>query len=247
MIEYETIAREARRKVLDLVFKAQASHIGSNFSAIELMAVLFKHADVAKDEVILSAGWKAAAWYYFLHQKSIVTEEELNSFCQPNSPFIGLVEPMNRWGLRCAGGSMGLGLAFAVGFALAKKLKNEEGTIYCLMSDGEQQCGTTWESYLIAEHHHLNNLVVITDGNKLQAMGKVEDILPIKELLDEEIIDGHDFQQIETALNRIRQGPTWIYAHTTKGKGVSFMENSNEWHYRHLDKETYDLATAELR
>src|SRR3990167_9589716 len=148
MPNYKQIAADARKKVLDLIYQAQTSHIGSNFSAIDIMAVLFEKVDPNKDEVVLSAGWKAAAWYYFLWCKGIITEEELNSFCMSGSPFIGLVEPMNRWGFRIAGGSMGLGICGAVGLALAKKLKKEEGNVYCLVSDGEMQCGTTWESYL---------------------------------------------------------------------------------------------------
>ena len=118
---YETIARDARKKVLELVYKAQTSHIGSNFSAIDIMTVLFEKMNLGKDKFVLSAGWKAASLYYFLWHKGRITEEELNSFCQPGSKFIGLAEPIIP-DIMIAGGSMGMGLPGAVGLALAKKL-----------------------------------------------------------------------------------------------------------------------------
>ena len=253
MPNYTEVAREARKKVLELIYKAQTSHIGSNFSAIDIMAVLFEKVDIEKDEVILSAGWKAAAWYYFLWKKGVITEEELNSFCQEGSKFIGLVEPMNRWGLRFAGGSMGFGLPAAVGFALSKKLKGEDGKVYVLMSDGELQCGTTWESVLIAKHNNLDNLVVIVDNNKFQAMGKTEEILSATTwpLWDETYIwsgvkeiDGHNFEEINNALDN--KNTNIILANTIKGKGVSFMENNNLWHYTSPNEEQYKLALKEL-
>lgn len=252
--EFETIAREARLKTLELIYKAQTSHIGSNFSAIDIFTVLFDQADPERDEVILSAGWKAAAWYYFLWKKGIITEEELNSFCQPGSSFIGLVEPMNRWGLRFAGGSMGYGLPFAVGVAMTKKLKDEGGTVYCFMSDGELQIGTTWESALIAGKHKLDNLVVIVDNNGFQAMGKTGDILTgyFPALGDEwkcQVIDGHDYGVIGDRLfgyfSKFTM-PKVIIANTIKGKGVKRFEGNNLYHYKQLSEEEYLLAKREL-
>lgn len=244
MADYSTIAKEARKKVLQMIYEAQTSHIGSNYSAIDIMAVLFSRADMEKDEVILSAGWKAAAWYYFLWKKGVITEDELNSFCQEGSPFIGLVEPMNRWGLRFAGGSMGYGLPFGVGVALAKKLKGEEGKVYVLMSDGELQCGTTWESVLIANKNKLRNLVVIVDDNGFQAMGETKEILPVYfPKIPQKNVNGHDYYEIEKALD---DNEAIIIAHTTKGKGVSFMENNNLYHYKQLSQEEYDKAYTEL-
>ena|SRR3990167_4926140 len=252
---YGDIAKEARKTVLRLIYKAQTSHIGSNFSAIDIMAVLFEKVDIKKDEAVLSAGWKAASWYFFLWKKGVITEEELNSFCMPDSKFIGLVEPMERWGLRCAGGSMGLSLPAAVGLALAKKLKGEEGTVFVLMSDGEQQCGTTWESILIAVHHKLDNLIVIVDENGSQAMGKTSEILKIYFPNDDYLpwsqkeVDGHDYKKIEGGLIPYQfpgNTPHFVIAHTIKGKGVSFMENNNLYHYKNLSTVEYEEALKEL-
>lgn len=240
---YQEITRLARLKVLDLVYKAQTSHIGSNFSCIDIMAVIFEKLDFSKDKFILSKGWAAASLYYFLWSKGRITEEELDSFCMPGSKFIGLAEPIIP-DIPFAGGSMGYGLPAAVGFALAKKLKGEEGTIYCLMSDGEYECGTTWESALIATQYKLDNLIVILDMNGYQAMGKVLNILPINLVeLPGYRISGHNFDEINNALNR----GGMINAQTVKGKGVSFMENQNIYHYKQLTKDEYDRAKEELR
>ena len=249
--QYSKIAKESRIKCLELVFKAQTSHIGSLFSCADILAVLFEKIDLNKDRFILSAGWKACMLYFHLWRKGRITEEELNSYCQEGSKFIGLVEPMNRWGLRFAGGSMGYGLPAAVGFALSKKLKGEEGKVYVLMSDGEMQCGTTWESALIAAHHKLDNLVVIVDDNKFQAMGKTEEILnsefPYVGWVRSSV-DGHNYIDLETILSgpTAKGKPGLIIAHTIKGKGVSFMENDNLYHYKNLDEEEYNLALKEL-
>lgn len=251
-MNYEKISKEARNKVLELIFKAQTSHIGSNFSCIDILTVLFEKIDLDKDKFILSAGWKAASLYYFLWRKGRITEEELNSYCQEGSKFIGLSEPIHP-DIPFAGGSMGMGLPAGIGFALAKKLKGEDGNIYVLMSDGEMQCGTTWESIMIAKHHKLDNLVVLVDANDFQAMGKVDKILPIPtdnlELWRVLHADGHNFEDIERCLgeSKWKDTPELIWCKTIKGKGVSFMENNNDWHYRNIDKESYELAKQELR
>lgn len=255
MGDYKEIARDARLTVLDMIHRAGTSHIGSNFSAIDIMAVLFDKIDLDKDRFVLSAGWKAASLYYFLWKKGRITWDELHSYCIGDSKFIGLAEPVIPE-IKIAGGSMGLGLPGAVGLALAKKLKGEGGMVYVLMSDGELQIGTTWESALIAAQHKLSNLTIIVDLNGFQAMGKTEDILDcgfpgvgVREL----VIDGHNYDIISGAIEGWRaisdqsDIPTVIIAKTIKGKGVSFMENDNSWHYRHVNKKEYELAREEIR
>jgi len=256
MESYKEIARQSRIKCLELVFKAQTSHIGSLMSCADIMAVLFEKIDLNKDKFVLSAGWKACLLYFHLWRKGRISEEDLNSYCMPGSKFIGLAEPIIPE-IPAAGGSMGYGLPFGVGFALAKKLKKEKGKIYVLMSDGEMQCGTTWESALISSHQKLDNLVVIVDFNGLQAMGKVKEILNIEPLKDKwqafgwEVreIDGHNFEEIEKSLTESaleKEKPIVIIARTIKGKGVSFMEGDNIWHYKAPSEEEYQKALKEL-
>ena len=251
---YSQIARDSRLKVLDLVYKAQTSHIGSLFSCADIFAVLFEKIDLEKDRFVLSAGWKAAMLYYHLWRKGRITLEQLDSYCQEGSEFIGLAEPIIPE-IKIAGGSMGVGFPGAVGLALAKKLKGEEGTVYCLMSDGELAIGTTWESALIAAHHQLDNLIVIVDQNGLQAMGNTKDILETHlgcfGGFQRHFVNGHDYEGIQTLLSPTpqtgeRRHPRVIIGETVKGRGVSFMEGSNLYHYKQLSEQEYNDAKAEL-
>lgn len=251
MADYNKIAKESRLKVLDLIYEAQTSHIGSNFSCSDIMAVLFERIDLDKDRFVLSAGWKAATLYYHLWRKGRITQEQLDSYCKEGSDFIGLAEPIIPE-IKIAGGSMGLGLPGAVGLAMAKKLKGEDGTVFCLMSDGELAIGTTWESALIAVQHKLNNLVVIVDSNGLQAMGSVSDVLYARfpqAGFEEWNVGGHDYSAISSAISSAQDSkgaPKVIVAYTIKGKGVSFMEGNNLYHYKQLSDEEYQKAKQEL-
>jgi len=259
---YKEIAQQARKKVLELIWKAQSSHIGSNFSSIDILAVLYNIANIDKnmkedrDRIVVSKGWIAASVYYFLSEKGIISKENLETFCQEGSKYIGLAEPNVR-GIEAAGGSMGFGLPFGVGFALAKKIKKEKGNAFVLMSDGEMEIGTTWESALIAAHHKLDNLVVVVDANGLQAMGGVKDILNIEPLKGKWLafgwnvleIDGHNLKDIEDAFLKSKSTenkPSVIIARTIKGKGVSFMENNNIYHYKAPSDAEYQMALKEL-
>lgn len=278
MLNYEEIALDARRKVLALIYKAQTSHIGSNFSCIDILTVLFEHINLDRDRFVLSKGWAAASLYYFLWRKGRLNEEDLNSFCQHRvcgrcdkieeavctdcsgtrtvqSPFIGLAEPVHS-DIVIAGGSMGLGFPGAVGLALAKKIKGENGIVYCLMSDGEMHIGTTWEAALIASHHNLDNLVVIVDNNELCGMGETSAILDIRSITNKwrefrfevDEIDGHNFDEIQKIISAdtTNKMPTAMIANTVKGKGVPFMERDNLWHYAQIKEDDYTKALQEL-
>ncbi len=256
MTDYKKIATEARKAVLEMIYRAQSSHIGSNFSCLDILSVLFEKMDVKKDKFIASKGWVAASVYYFLAQKGVIPKEDLERYWQPGEKeYIGLVEPHGKFGLEFAGGSMGYGLPAGVGFALAKKLNNEEGKIHVLLSDGEMQIGTVWESILIAKQHNLSNLVAWVDVNRFQAMGPTKEILDI-EPLDGRVkpfgwavqrINGHDFEAIERALENIStSSPNMIICDTIKGKGWKRAENNNLYHYKMLSEEEYKEALTEL-
>lgn len=207
----------------------------------------------------MSKGWAAASLYYFLWRKGRITEDELNSFCQEGSKFIGLAEPIIPE-IMIAGGSMQMGLPGAVGLALAKKIKGEEGIIYCLMSDGELAGGMIWESALISAQHKLDNLVVIIDRNFLQAMGKTEEILSIESVKDKwqsfgwewSINDGHNYEELHNRLGSVQwisdrtNAPQVIIANTIKGKGWQRAENNNLYHYKSPNKDEYEEALKEL-
>lgn len=256
MVDYQKIAKEARIKVLEMIYKAQSSHIGSNFSCIDILSVLFEKMDLKRDKFIASKGWIAASVYYFLACKGVIPIEDLKRYCMPEeTKYIGLIEPQGKFGLEAAGGAVGYGLPFAVGFALAKKLKKEKGKVYVLLSDGEMDTGTLYEAALIAAHYRLDNLVAIVDYNGFQATGKTNEVLQVAPLGDKWqafgwnvwSLPGHNFEHLDFILDcKSIKKPGVVIADTIKGKGVSFMENKLEWHYRNVDDESYQKAITEL-
>ena len=256
MTDYKQLATAARKRVLEMIFKAQSSHIGSNFSSIDIMTVLFEKLDFKNDRLVAGKSWIAATLYYLLSEKGIISKEDLERYCQAGEKvYMGVLEPHDIFGMEFACGSLGYSLPGAVGFTLAKKMDGEKGKVNILVTDGEMQIGTMWESIMIAKQHNLANLVVFFDNSRLQAMGVTKDILNI-EPLDERVkafgwhvqrIDGHDYKALESAIENISgSSPNMIICDTTKGKGVSFMENNNLYHYKHLSQEEFNKALEEL-
>lgn len=259
-INYAQFAKELRKTVLKMTYNAQSSHIGSNFSCADILSVLYNIADLRLDatknltrDIVIIKSWAAASVYASLVMKDCLPDEAIFSYGTEGTQWTTVLEPIPPY-IPVGTGAMGYHLPFAVGFALAKKIKNELGNVYCLISDGETQIGSTWESALIAAHHKLGNLVLIVDRNGLQAMGKMEDILNIEPLekkfqsfgWDWKEIDGHNHGAIEFALRSKHDKPLVIIANTVKGKGVSFMENENLWHYSHVNKEALEQGLKEL-
>lgn len=252
MADYKQLALEARREVLGLVHRAQTSHIASNFSVIDIATVLYENLK-PEDRVVWSKGWAAATIYYFLYKQGKISYEELQTF--PNPPFLGLAEPSVS-GVEVSGGAMGHGLPVAVGMALGKKRSGEPGTVYCIMSDGELNEGTTWESAALAAQHKLDNLVVLIDVNKWQAMGKTEDVVDFESIEGKfnafnwaaVRINGHEHSQIEEVLLHDKgwDRPMVFVCDTIKGRGVSFMENHLLYHYKQISDEEYQKAMEEL-
>ncbi len=243
-----------------MIHKAGTSHIASNFSVIDIATVLYENLQEG-DVVVWSKGWAAASIYYFLVKNGQLEAEALDKF--PNDPYFGLAE-VGVPGVEVSGGSMGHGLPVAVGMALGKKRAGEPGKVYCIMSDGECNEGTAWESAAVAAQHALGNLVVCIDHNKWQAMGTTEEVLNIDLLkvfrsfgfLSKQV-DGHNFSSIEEALfaplegsedfvKSLEKKPQVVVFDTIKGKGVSFMENHLLYHYKHVDAADYEPALNEL-
>lgn len=262
MTDYAALAKEARRKVLTMIHKAQTSHIASNFSVIDIATVLYENLK-PEDEVVWSKGWASATIYYFLAKQGKIPVEDLEKF--PNHPYIGLAE-VGVPGIHVSGGSMGQGLGVAIGMALARKREGKPGTIYCIVSDGEHQEGTMWEGALMAgqKRHQLDNLVVLIDYNKWTAMGRTEDVANLEPLKDKwkafgwsgQRIDGHDHNAIKEAIDLMNKAypdsilpisPKVIICDTIKGKGVKEFEDKILYHYAYIDDETYEKALAELQ
>lgn len=237
-------AKKLRRQVLNLALKKGDGHLGGSFSEIEILISLYKKVMKKEDTFILSKGHACYPLYLILQEKGY-------------SPKVcGHPEIDQKNGISCTTGSLGHGLPIAVGMALAKKILKKNGRVYVLMGDGEIQEGTTWESSLVAVHHKLDNLIVIIDYNKLQALEPLKKVVSFKNLksLFKEIgykvleIDGHSFSEIIKALNaKTSNRPLMIIANTIKGKGVSFMENNPKWHARRAVFEEVKGAFEELK
>jgi len=249
--DYKTIAKEVRRKALTMVHNAQTSHIASNFSVADMAVVLYENLK-DEDRVVWSKGWAAATTYILLARRGIIPESDLDIF--PKAPYLNLVE-IGVEGVETTGGSMGHGLPVALGIALGQKKAGTPGRVYCIMSDGEMNEGTTWESIMIAAHHNLDNLTVLVDRNTWQAMGRTEDIIKLEPLQDKwkiwgwdaARVNGHDYEALEKALLEPTSAPRVIIGDTIKGKGVSFMEDSLVFHYKYVDDEVYKKAMEELQ
>ena len=244
-----------RKNILKKTFDAQSSHIGSCLSIVEILYVLYFLKLKKRDTFILSKGHAALALYSTLFEKKIISKKILDSYGKNNSHLMSHVSHKVR-GIEFSTGSLGHGLPYAVGKALGEKVNRTKNKVYVLISDGELNEGTTWESLLFASFHRLDNLNIIVDYNKIQSLDFVKNVLKI-EPLKKKInsfncnvikIDGHNIEKILKSLITKKNGkPNFIIANTTKGKGIDFMENSIAWHYKSPNKLELDLALSQLK
>jgi transketolase len=259
-------ANRIRRRVLEMICRAKSSHIGSVFSVVDVLAVLYDqilHVDPVRpdwrerDRFILSKGHACAGLYAALAERGFFPESWLEEFFADGGRLAGHATHWGVPGVEVSSGSLGHGLSLGCGMAVAGKHDGLGHRVFVLLSDGECDEGSTWEAALFAPHHGLDNLVAIVDYNKIQSFGRVADVLNLDpfaakwESFGWSVceIDGHDHAQIANSLSRIPHSsgrPTCIVAHTVKGKGVSFMEDKVLWHYRCPDAEERRLAFAEL-
>ncbi len=257
------ITKNIRKALLLMNHRSNASHSGSALSIVDMLAVLyFKYLNInpsnpkdeKRDRFILSKGHASSALYATLAERGFFPKEFLDSFYVDNGILPGHVDMEAAPGLECAAGSLGHGLSIAVGMAVAAKYQKTKSKVVVMISDGELNEGSIWEPLLLAPHINLNNLTVIVDYNKIQSFGITNEVINLEPLnkklktfnWDVIEIDGHNFSEIESALNKKTTAPKFIIAHTIKGKGVSFMENKLEWHYRSPNKELLEHAYKEL-
>ena len=259
------IALRMRQEIFKMAMHANGGHIAPAFSMTDILAELYfddiLRYDVSnpswaeRDFFILSKGHGVLALYVALALAGFFPCEKLNTFCKIGSSLGSLARMDAVPGVEASTGSLGHGLSFAVGIALACKLDCGKNHIYTLLGDGECQEGSVWEGFMAASHYNLDNLTVIIDNNGLQAMDSIDTILSAGNFLDRLQafgfavidIDGHNYEQIKMALQkRVQNKPCAIIAHTVKGKGVSFMENIPIWHYRIPRGKEVDIALQEL-
>ena len=265
-IQYQKFAAKIRVQTLKMIARAKAGHIGSNFSIVDILTVLYN--DILKFDpkrpnlpsrgrFILSKGHACVCFYAILAQKSFFPKLWLNKFYLEAGKLAGHATHTVP-GVEVSTGALGHGLPIACGMALCAKRDRRKWRVFCLISDGELNEGSTWESLLFAPHHKLDNLTVIIDYNKIQALGNTNRVLNLEPLIEKlrsfnwnvQEIDGHNFNKIKQALTSVpfkTNYPSCIVAHTVKGKGVSFMENKLLWHYRCPNDRELKKAIKEIK
>jgi transketolase len=260
------LAKRIRLHALRMTSLGGTSHIGSVFSMADLLAVLYGRIlriEAAsprwpnRDRFILSKGHAGAGVYAAVAECGFFEVSVLDSHGQNGSKLSGHVSHKGVPGVELSTGSLGHGLPVSTGMALAAKRARRLHRVFSLMSDGECDEGSNWEAILFAAHHRLDNLIAIVDYNKLQSLERVEDTLRLEPFVEKwrsfgwavREVDGHDHEEIARCLEAVPFAPgqpSCLIAHTIKGKGVSFMENSVLWHYRTARGEEYEAAKREL-
>ncbi len=264
-IDSRDLARRMRAQALQMVHRAKASHIGSALSICDIVAVLYgqvlrldpKQPNAPqRDRFILSKGHACVAVYAALAEIGFFPVDDLLEYGQDHSVLMNHISHKVA-GVEFSTGSLGHGLPFGTGKALAAKRSKQDWRTFVLLSDGELGEGSNWEALMFAAHHQLDNLVAIVDYNKLQSLTTVDKTLRVEPLADKfrafgwavREVDGHDHASMTDLLGTAPwEGgkPSFLVAHTTKGKGVSFMENSVDWHYKSPSPEQLEQALKEL-
>ncbi|MEK7464430.1 MAG: transketolase [Patescibacteria group bacterium] len=258
--------KELRKRIIEMIFKARASHLGSAYSVLDILIYLYNFIlkidpkdpkNKTRDRFILSKGWGASALYAVLADRGFFSKNKLDTYCVNGSKFVGITTMSGVPGIEATTGSMGHGLPVGTGMALAGKKMKSKHRVFVVISDGELDEGSTWEAILFAGHNNLDNLIAIVDYNKWQSFGRTKEVLNIDPVPDKFLAfgweaieaDGNNFTSLEKAFARIplkKNKPTAIIAHTIKGKGVSFLEDRIEWHYKYPNESDLKAALKEL-
>ncbi len=260
------LARRVRKQALMMTSRANASHIGSSLSSVDVMAMLYGKVmryDPARpdwperDRFILSKGHACSALYAMLAECNFFGREWLDTYCQDGARLAGHVTHTGVPGIEVSTGSLGHGLSLGAGMALAAKRDGKPHRVFVIISDGECDEGSVWEAALFAPHHKLDNLTVVVDYNKIQSLGRVKDVIDLDPLVDKWRafgwgaieLNGHDLGALDAAFRHLPLEPgrpTCIVAHTVKGKGVSYMEDKLKWHYSAPKGDELTQALAEI-
>lgn len=263
--QLEALAREVRRDIITTIYKAGSGHPGGSLSELDILISLYfgamRHDPdnpswPDRDRLILSKGHASPGLYAVLAWAGYFPREELSTFRQINSRLQGHAHPMTP-GVEMNSGSLGMGLSFALGCALAARLTGKDYLVYAILGDGECDEGEVWEAAMAASHHKAHNLIAVVDRNRIQNDRFTDDVMTLEPLAAKwrafgwRVLEtpGHDFPSLLNAIGkaqRRRTKPTVIIAHTIKGKGVSFMENNPAFHGRAPNQEEYQKAMEEL-
>ncbi|TFZ02127.1 transketolase [Ramlibacter humi] len=244
----------ARKRLLQMHHESGVGHIGGNLSSLDSLLVLFHERIRHADRFVLSKGHSAGALYTALWSIGRLTDADLRTFHQDGTLLSGHPPAKGLGDVLFATGSLGHGLSLAAGTALALRMKESTGHVYCVTSDGEWQEGSTWEALVFACHHRLANLTVLVDHNGLQGFGSTGEVASMSPLWEKvrgfdaqaTVIDGHDLDAIRGAMDSAATGPRLVFMRTVKGAGVSFLEGRMDSHYLPLTADKYQSAVQEL-
>jgi transketolase len=261
----DRISREVRHKLIEISERAQSAHLAGSLSCVDLLVALYWTAlrvdganstDPDRDRLIFSKGHAICALYVVLARRGFFPEEDLETYNQPGSHLPEQPYPGCAPGVEWATGSLGHGLGVGLGMALNAKIQNGPSRSFVVMSDGECQEGSVWEGAMLAPRLQLDNLIALVDFNKWQATGRSCEIMQMEPLKEKwkafgwecREVDGHNLNEIVSALKApvVEGKPRIIVAHTVKGKGASFMEDDNNWHYRSPTPQEVEQARIEL-
>lgn len=265
--QLQQISNELRIDIIKAISRAKSGHPGGSLSAIDIITYLFFNEikrtkenalDPNRDRFVLSKGHGVPALYAVFARLGLITYDELMNLRVLGSRTQGHPSYVDLPYVESSTGSLGQGLSVAVGIALAGKIDKKNYNVYCMVGDGEMQEGQIWEAILSAPKFKLDNLCVFLDYNKSQIDGYIKDVMDIEPIKEKLLafrwnvleIDGHNFEEIENAVSNFKstkEKPTFIIAHTIKGKGVSFMEDSVEWHGKAPNEKETELAIQELQ
>lgn len=260
------IIKKLRKKIFYTAYKGNTGHLASAFSVIEILYVLYfkgimkYNADdplwKERDRLVMSKGQGSLALYSVLSEAGFFSDDELSTFCRPNSKLGGEPKMIDIPGVEASTGSLGHGMSYALGMAMAYKMDNKPNHVYVIIGDGECQEGSIWEAVMSAYNFKLDNFTVIMDNNKLQAMGSVKELMRIDSWKEKwqsfgweaDEIDGHDVNALVSSLSKPNKTdtPKIVIADTIKGKGISFMENVPIWHFRMPNEEELKIVMDEL-
>jgi len=266
--QLKSIAKDVRRDIISMIYAAGSGHPGGSLSATDFLTVLFfdymhhdpkNPKDENRDRFILSKGHCTPVYYSLLARTGYFSVDELSTFRKLGSRLQGHPDKSKFDLMETTSGSLGQGLSISAGTAFGLRLDKNNAKVYCVLGDGELDEGQVWESLETIKKYKLDNLIILIDNNKIQLDGTVIDIKELKNF-DHEFIDigytvfktdGHDYEEIikayEDALNASNNGENVIIIfQTIKGKGISFMENTSEWHGKAPNKEEYEKAMKEL-
>lgn len=256
------ISKRIRSKILKMVLDSKSSHIGSSLSIVEILVSLYfkilnidpeNPQKIDRDKFILSKGHGSAAFYATLSERGFFPSSYLDRYYTDDGLLPGHLDRIAP-GIENAAGSLGHGLSLGVGMAIANHQTSNPGRIFVLLGDGECNEGSIWEGIMLASHLKLSNLTVIVDYNKIQSFGRTNEVINQEPIVkrwesfgwDVFDVDGHNFEELISAFEAAQKGPKVIIANTIKGKGVSFMEDSLDWHYKSPTLEQYEQALMEL-